>query len=386
MLSLTKTIFPLFAAALLTMPSLKAQTEQYSFQVAVKIGDSIDGSTITNFSEPPLLTDKGDLIFTAITSKGQAVFSSGKTLAKTGSVIDGKTLTSISSLAVNRLGTAAFIGGFAGGSGVFADGKLLVKTGDVINGQSVFNFYRGISINAKGDVSFEATTGTFVPNTTSIVFVPASEAPVLLASTGEVVGGKTLDGVGTPVVNMHGNVAFRGEFANNNDPNDTGVVLVTTRGDATPELLVETGGVIDGQTLSVFGFPAGVTNQSSVITTANFSGGSGLFRVARNNAVDPSDSHLLVSTGSVIGGQTLAQFGLVTTNRKGQAAFYGYFAGGQGIFTPSSLLVKTGDVVGSNTISAILFNSTAYNNNGTIAFTASFSDGSKAIVIGQPQQ
>jgi hypothetical protein len=330
------------------------------------------------------LTDRGELIFSAATATGQGIYTTGKALVRTGDVVDGKTLTSVSSVAINRLGTVAFIGGFAGGSGIFADSKLLVQTGDVINGQIVFNFYRGISINPKGDVTFEAGTGPSYPSGQSIVFVPSSDAPRILASTGDVISGKTLSGVGTPVIDGHGRVAFRGEFQNDADPNDTGVVSVNPASDATPDVWIETGSVVDEQTISVFGFPAGYAPHNSVITTANFNGGSGIFDVAHNHAADPGNSHLLVSTGSTIGGQTLTRVGLVTINRRGDAAFYGYFNGGSGIFTPSDLLVKTGDIVGSGTLTSILLNSTAYNTNGEIAFAASLSDGSKAIVIGKP--
>jgi hypothetical protein len=185
-------------------------------------------------------------------------------------------------------------------------------------------------------------------------------------------------------MNDQGIVALRGEFVNLNNPDDTGVVTIDSTTDSTPTLLAETGSNVDGRMLTVFGFPSGVTQNGAVVTRANFDGGSGVFSLAASTPEGNNGSHLLVQAGDTIGGQVLTQIGLVSVNRDGGAVFYGTFAGGSGIFTPTDLVVKTGDQVGLNTIRAILFNSAAYNANGAVAFTALLDDGSKAIIVGQP--
>ena len=277
-----------------------------------------------------------------------------------------------------------FLGGFAGGSAIFSQTSALVKTGDTINGQPIFNFYRGLSLNGNGELAFQASTGTSFPMGTAVFVTCPDGNSKLLIAPGQSVAGKTLAAVGTPVINDQGIVALRGEFVNPNNPNDTGVLTIDSTTDSTPALVAGTGSIADGKTLTVFGFPSGVTEDGAVVTRANFDGGRGVFSLAPPAPEGNGGSHLLVQVGDTIGGQVLTQIGLISVNRNGGAAFYGTFAGGSGIFTPGDLIVKTGDQVGLNTITAILFNSAAYNTNGAVAFTAVLDDGSRAVIIGQP--
>jgi hypothetical protein len=371
-------------AVMVTAVTMSAQAAQYDFQIVAKTGSNIGGYTIVNFNEPALLNDTGEVLFAATSSNGQGIFTPSQVLVKTGDTIGGKQLSSVSSPALNANGDLVFIGSFAGGSGIFSQSDALVKTGDTIGGQPIFSFYRGLSLNGSGAVAFEASTGTYYPTGTA-VFVAGSNSPAkLVMSPGQSVEGKRLSAIGTPVMNNEGIVALRGEFSNGNTPNDTGIVIADATNESTPSLLAETGNTVDGKTLSVFGYPSAVTQEAAVISTANFNGGSGLFSLAAPDADGNSGSHLLVQTGDTVGGELLSQIRLVSVNSNGDAAFYGTFAGGSGIFTPTDLIVKTGDQVGLNTITAILFNSVAYNSNGTVAFTATLDDGSKAVIVGQP--
>lgn len=371
-------------AAVLMAAALSAQTTQYDFQIVARTGGSIGGNTIVNFSEPALLNDNGDVVFSAAHSGGQGIFTPTQPLVKTGDTIDGKQLSSVSSPALNASGNLRFLGGFAGGSAIFSQTNALVKTGDTIDGQPIFNFYRGLSLNGNGELAFQASTGTSFPTGTAVFVTCPDGNSKLLISPGHSVEGKTLSAIGTPVINDQGIIAFRGEFVNLNNPDDTGVLTIDSTMDSTPTLVAQTGSTADGRTLTVFGFPSGVTQDGGVVTRANFEGGSGVFSLAPPTPEGNGGSHLLVQAGDTIGGQVLTQVGLVSVNRNGKAAFYGTFAGGSGIFTPTDLIVKTGDQVGLNTITAILFNSTAYNANGAVAFTAVLDDGSRAVIVGQP--
>jgi hypothetical protein len=384
MFSFGKSALSPVAAVLIGAAALSAQTTQYDFQIVAKTGDSISGNTIVNFSEPALLNDNGEAVFSAVHSGGQGIFTPSQQLVKTGDTIDGKQLSSVSSPALNSNGDLVFLGGFAGGSAIFNQTNALVKTGDTINGQPIFSFYRGLSFNGNGAVAFQASTGTTFPMGTAIFVRCADGNSKLVISPGQSVNGKILSAIGTPVMNDQGIVALRGEFVNLNNPDDTGVVTIDSTTDSTPTLLAETGSNVDGRMLTVFGFPSGVTQNGAVVTRANFDGGSGVFSLAASTPEGNNGSHLLVQAGDTIGGQVLTQIGLVSVNRDGGAVFYGTFAGGSGIFTPTNLVVKTGDQVGLNTIRAILFNSAAYNANGAVAFTALLDDGSKAIIVGQP--
>jgi hypothetical protein len=371
----------LLSAAFVTA-ALSAQAAQYDFQVIAKTGNSIGGYTIFNFNEPALLNDNGQVVFSASHSGGQGIFTPDRALVKTGDTIDGKQLSFVSSPALNANGSLLFLGGFAGGSAIFNQTNALVKTGDTIGGQPIFSFYRGLSLNGNGAVAFQASTGTSFPAGSAVFVVRPDGSSKLVVAPGQSVNGKTLSAIGTPVMNDQGVVALRGEFTNFDNPDDTGIVTVDSSSDSASGLLAETGSTVDGRTLTIFGFPSGVTQEGAVVTMANFNGGRGIFSLAPSSS--STGSHLLVQAGDTIGGQVITQIGLVSMNRNGEAVFYGSFAGGSGIFTPTDAIVKTGDQVGLNTITAILFNSAAYNANGTIAFTAVLDDGSRAVIVGRP--
>jgi len=376
MFSLARAVFPVLA----TLTALNAQTLTYSFQVVAQTGTSIDGNTITNFTQPALLDDSGDVVFAAATSAGQGLFTTDRAIVKTGDTIAGKQLTFITSPSLNQAGEVAFLGGFSGGSGIFTPSRLLVQTGDAIDGATIFNFYSGISYNAGGSVAFEAATGTGYPTGTAD-FLTSSQGSSLLISTGQSVQDKTLSGIGTPVLNDDGRVGFRGEFLNNANPNDTGVITIDTAGDSTPDLLAESGKCVGHKKIQVFGYPAKILSDGSAVTTASFNGGSGIFKIAPKGS---GASVAIAKSGDVIGGLTLTQIGLVAVNSNADTAFFARFAGGQGIFTPDGVIVKMGDQIGLNTVTAILLNSTAYNSSGAVAFTVQLDDGSKAIVLGTP--
>jgi hypothetical protein len=380
MFSFAKSSVLSMSALFLGAAALCAQTPSYTFQVVAKTGNSIGGYTITNFSEPALLDDAGNVFFAASHSSGQGIFTPTQVLVKSGDTIGGIRLSSVSSPAVNSSGNLVFLGAYAGGSAIFTQNGALVKTGDTVGGQPIFNFYRGLSINANGAIAFQASTGTWYPVGTGVFMTAAGGNSQLLIGPGQTVAGKTLSAVGTPVINDQGAVGLRGEFANPNNANDTGAITIDTVNGTEPTLVAETGSVADGKTLTVFGFPAAVTQDGAVISRVNFDGGNGVFSLVPNGG----GSRLLVQAGDPVSGYTLTQLGLVSVNHNGDLVFYSAFAGGSGIFTPNGLIAKTGDQVGLNTIQSILFNSAAYNANGTIAFTAMLDDGSKAVIVGQP--
>jgi hypothetical protein len=99
---------------------------------------------------------------------------------------------------------------------------------------------------------------------------------------------------------------------------------------------------------------------------------------------------ILAKTGDTIGGKTLTD--IVYTKpgltNLGTVVFNASYSGGSGIFTQNGLVVKTGNVIDGLTLTgfdANLANNVAsINDNGEIAFFASFSDGTKAIVMATP--
>jgi len=269
----------LLSAAFVTA-ALSAQAAQYDFQVIAKTGNSIGGYTIFNFNEPALLNDNGQVVFSASHSGGQGIFTPDRALVKTGDTIDGKQLSFVSSPALNANGNLLFLGGFAGGSAIFNQTNALVKTGDTVGGQPIFSFYRGLSLNGNGAVAFQASTGTSFPAGSAVFVVRPDGSSKLVVAPGQSVNGKTLSAIGTPVMNDQGVVALRGEFTNFDNPDDTGIVTMDSSSDSAPSLLAETGSTVDGRTLTIFGFPSGVTQDGAVVTMANFSGGRGIFSLA----------------------------------------------------------------------------------------------------------
>jgi hypothetical protein len=134
-------------------------------------------------------------------------------------------------------------------------------------------------------------------------------------------------------------------------------------------ILAQTGDTIDGKTLIAIGDPI-INNAGTVVFPASFDGGSGIF----------TPSNLLAQTGDTISGETLTNIvdpygrAQIAVNNSGSVVFVGDFAGGTGIFTPSSLLFKTGDVIDGKTLLSIggVEGRIGINDAGIVVFQAAF--------------
>jgi hypothetical protein len=128
-------------------------------------------------------------------------------------------------------------------------------------------------------------------------------------------------------------------------------------------ILAQTGDTIDGKVLTSVGGPL-INDAGTVVFYGTFADGSGIF----------TPSRLLVQTGDTVGGQTLTSISEIAMNNSGTVIFVGDFAGGSGIFTPSALLVKTGDVIAGKTLLSIGYfeNRIGINDTGTVVFAATF--------------
>src|SRR6185437_15592216 len=283
------------AANFVILATLNAQTTGYSCKVLARTGESVDGNTLTGLLDAPVINDRGDVVFTASFSSGEGIFTPSKLLVKSGDTVDGKTLAYVGYPSLNDHGAIVFLAGFPTGSGIFTRSKLLVKTGDIIGGQAINTFYGGTSLNNGGDVAFEALVGMPYPMGTAIFTTPRNGKARVIAKAGDTIAGELVD-----------------------DPSDTGIVTVESRGQKTAaSLLKKTGGTVDGKLITVFDHPAGVTRQGGVVTLANYSGGSGIFALAPRLPDYPREkldkllnlkkpSRLLVKTGDTIGGVTVA--------------------------------------------------------------------------------
>ena len=93
------------------------------------------------------------------------------------------------------------------------------------------------------------------------------------------------------------------------------------------------------------------------------------------------NDQLVVQTGDVIDGKTLTAVESPSINDNGDIVFQGDFSGGTGIFTPTSLLAQTGDVIDGKTLTGVA--EPEINNNGDIVFRGFFSGGHGIFTHGQ---
>jgi hypothetical protein len=378
------------------LATLNAQTTEYSFKVLARTGESIDGNTLFDLLDAPVLNERGKVVFTASFSSGEGIFTPNRLLVKSGDTIDGKALAYVRYPSLNDRGVVAFLAGFPNGSGIFTQSRLLVKTGDAIGGQAINTFYAGTSLNDAGEVAFEALVGAPYPTGTAIFTTSPNRRGRVIATAGDTIAGGVVNDLGVPIINDQGTVSFRAGFQNYADPNDTGIVTAESHGREATTLLKKTGDTIDGKLITVFGYPSGITRQGGVIALANYNGGSGIFALApplpdhpleiAKNVINPlKRSRALARTGDTIGGATITQFGQAGVSKRGDTAFYATYAGGQGIFTPVAPVIRTGDSIGLDRLKSILFNSASINSRGVVVFAGQLDDNSKVIVVAEPR-
>ena len=182
----------------------------------------------------------------------------------------------------------------------------------------------------------------------------------LIVQSGDVVDGKTLTNLSNPQINNNGDVVFRGFFSGG-----SGIFTPTS-------LLVENGDTIDGKTLTIIGVPQ-INNNGDVVFRGFFSGGSGIF----------TPTSLIAATGDTIDGKTLTIISLPQINDNGDIVFKGKFSGGSGIFTPTSLLVENGDTIDGKTLTfgKTPFGDPQINNSVDVVFRGAFSGGSGIFIL-----
>ena len=336
---------------------------RYRLRILAKSGDVIDGRTLTTVALPLSMSHNGRVAFTAFFPGHLGIFTRSRVLVESGDVISGLTLTGIGSFATNDSGTLAFLGqsgGFLGPTGAFTRSRLIAGTGDTIDGKTLTEV-GAVTMNERGRIvfmgSFPGGTGIFTPNR-------------LLVKTGDVIGNKTLIAIlgRGPSIDDRGIITFAASFSG-------GSGLFTQS-----RLRVQSGDVIDGETVVEIGLWG--TSENGRLAFFGFlpGGGGGIF----------TPSRLLVKVGDVIGGRTLTSIDDPAINDFGTVAFVGCidplaqcFSGGRrGLFTQSKLVVETGDVIEGKTVTD--FAAPAINNSGKIAFHATFADGTSAIVVARP--
>ena len=277
-------------------------------------------------------------------------------VARTGDIISGKTLTGFklpslgpNSVAIDSGGRVAFYATYSEGDtvgeGIFTPASLVLKTGDVVDGRTLDGIGFVPALNDDGTV---AVRGLFDSQASGIVTSKA-----LLAGSGQTIGGQKLIDVGHPAVNNNGTVAFEGSFS-------TGTGIFTQSA-----LLAKSGGVMAGAAMATFGAPT-INNRGTVVFQSWFSGGTATAIL--------TPTTVLVKTGDTIGGKTLNDllFGRAL-NSSDTVAYFGTYPGGAGIFTQKALLVRSGDTLGGQKLTS--FGLPVIDDSGTVAFLGMYPGG-----------
>lgn len=277
-------------------------------------------------------------------------------VARTGDIISGKTLTGFkqpslgpNAPAIDSNGRVAFYAAYSEGDGVgegiFTPTSVILKTGDVVNGRTLDGIGFVPALNDDGMVAVRG----FLHSQGSAILTSST----LLAGSGSTIGGRRLTDVGCPAINNNGTVAFVGEFSGG-----TGIFTQTA-------LFAKSGGAIAGAITASFG-PPGINNRGTVVFQGWLSGW-------RATAILTPTS-VLVKTGDTIDGKKLTDllFG-PALNSSGTVAFAGTFSGGTGIFTQKALLAQSSDVMGGKTLTG--FGLPVIDDRGTVAFLGTYSGG-----------
>jgi hypothetical protein len=372
-----------------------AQASDYKLSIVAKTGDTIDGNTLTfvgpatinNAGTVAFVAGFSDQIgvFRSLEHPCGTERRRGdhqpdrKLLVKTGDTIDGLTPLDFGTPVLNDRGTVAFIGTYESlglQSAIFethesedcahVKSEVLVKAGDMIAGHTLGGFGSTVTaqpaIDNRGRVFFWAF---FDSGTGAGIFMPSA----LLVSTQE----------RNPSTDGHGNVVIM-----NFTSNGGGIFTQSSP-------LVESGDIIQGLTLLSFGDGPAVNHRGTVAFIGTFDDQSvsqvGIFTTREIDGRPGDHSRLLVRTGDIIDGLTLTGlFSPIAINAPGTVAFAGIFSGGTGIFTQSALVAREGDIVDANVLGDLLvLRHQDINNAGEIVFEARFSDGSTGIILAEPR-
>jgi hypothetical protein len=182
--------------------------------LVAKVGDVIAGKTLTRFLSPPVLNNKGEIVFaSAFAPNGVGIFTPHSILVKTGDAISGKALMVISgdTPMLNDHGDIAFLAQFSSGIGIgiFTQKALLVKIGDTIAGKQLNSLSSPSAFNNHGEIIFTAGFATSASPFASGIFTQDR----LVVKTGDVIGGKTVTGLQPAVLNDRGVIAFAADFS-----------------------------------------------------------------------------------------------------------------------------------------------------------------------------
>ncbi len=249
-------------------------------------------------------------------------------------------------------------------AGLPFDLVIVAASGDVIGGKSL-TVISSPSLNDSDEVAFRANFSD-ASGSSSGVFTQNR----VVAEVGDTKGGKMLTGFSiNPSLNDSGNVGYRARFPGPSPGTFRGFFIEDT-------LIAGRGDVIGGKTLTSVLQDPSLNNSGDIAFLADFTDISGSGR-----AVFVTNS-VVAETGDTIGGKTLTTInnGEPSMNASGDVAFGANFSGGRGIFTQSILLVESGDMIAGRTITGVN-DFPSLNDAGVVAFAAFTGFGTSGIFL-----
>jgi hypothetical protein len=273
-------------------------------RVLLKKGDVVRGLTVTypavwgvnDFDELAITFSYGNGLYSALGKfvwKGDRLVPEGK-LIQHGDIIDGLTIEFFRECAINDMGEIVFSADYVDssgntGTGVFTRNRVLLKTGSVVDGVTISgnNYFDHLSgWSDLGTFVFD-TFGT-LPNlgtSQTGAFTRHKE----LAAPGETIDGIPLFTALNPQISHFDRKAFSGTYSIN-----PSCYLYSCQGSAAfthNHVVAKTGDTISGTTLTGV-TAAGINDDGTVLLLDNFAGGYGLFT---------KDSAIVLTTDTIDG-------------------------------------------------------------------------------------
>jgi hypothetical protein len=196
--------------------------------------------------------------------------------------------------------------------------------------------------------------------------------------TGDIISGKTITGFklpslgpSAPAIDSGGRVAFYATYTER-DGGGEGIFTQTS-------LVLKTGDVINGRTLEGIGFAPALNDAGTVAVRGFLDSQASAVLTATTLLTPNAPIRLLAGNGNTAGGQKIADVGFPAINNNGTVAFLASFSDGTGIFTQKALLAKSGDTIAGATM--VHFGTPAINNRGTVAFQSWLSGPSATAIL-----
>lgn len=297
-------------------------------------------------------------------------------LTKPGDVIDGQTIMGTNEPVINDSGQVAFraflcanlqcpaiVQTFLG-----THPALIATSGSIVGGQTLDSVFGDrVEIDNNGTIYFGCQVGGVNAICTQFSVV---------VKVGDTIGGVTLQSVGEFFVSKNGLLVFTGRFGRriigtgpDGSVSRTGMFTPTSLVLRTCEVQATTTGCFagGGSGDTIGGFQLSGISFISVNNSGNIVFSCGLNRPGGSIC---TPSTIVAQNGSIIGGITVTSALSPVINNAGTIAFVGQFSGGEGIFTTSAVLAKTGNTIDGLTIGDIF---------GVDSFFLSLSDNGTAV-------